>query len=137
MVDAFELCPKLCFLQADNIACQSLLKNICKGACEEMESAEDYNKKVKNCISYLEKELPTFALLDDGLEQEEQSCILVENGRFYGMGYLPQNTEVREISDVKYRLTPYAENDYIRGMIFQYSERYPTKKVLLNNQVVQ
>jgi DNA polymerase-3 subunit epsilon len=137
MVDAFELCPKLCFLQADNIACQLLLKNICKGACEEMESAEDYNKKVKNCICYLEKELPTFALLDDGLEQEEQSCILVENGRFYGMGYLPQNTEVREISDVKYRLTPYAENDYIRGMIFQYSERYPTKKVLLNNQVVQ
>ena len=137
MVDAFELCPKLCFLQADNITCQSLLKNICKGACEEKEGAEDYNKKVENCIGYLQKELPTFALLDDGLEEEEQSCILVENGRFYGMGYLPQNTEVREINDVKYRLTPYAENDYIRGMIFQYSERYPAKKVLLSNQVAQ
>jgi DNA polymerase III subunit epsilon len=49
------------------------------------------------------------------------------------MGYLPQNANVREIEDVKYRLTPYNENEYIRGMIFQYSERYPSKKVLFGN----
>jgi DNA polymerase-3 subunit epsilon len=49
------------------------------------------------------------------------------------MGYLPSGENFREVNDIKYRLTPYIENDYIRGMIFQYSERYPSKKVLLNN----
>jgi DNA polymerase III subunit epsilon len=133
IMQQFELCPKLCFLQAENIPCQSLIDNTCKGACEQLESMEDYNEKVKNCINHLQKQLPTFALIDNGLEPQEQSCILIEKGRFYGMGYLPQNANVREIEDVKYRLTPYNENEYIRGMIFQYSERYPSKKVLFGN----
>ena len=133
LVQAFELCPKLCFLQAENIPCQLVVEKKCKGACEQKESAGKYNERVQECIRHIEKELPTFALIDEGLDPQEQSCILIEKGRFYGMGYLPSGENFREVNDIKYRLTPYMENDYIRGMIFQYSERYPSKKVLLNN----
>jgi hypothetical protein len=49
------------------------------------------------------------------------------------MGYLPQNTNITQLSELKYRLTPYTENEYIRSMIFQYSERFPLKKVLISN----
>ena len=129
----FELCPKLCFLQSENIACQLLLEKKCKGACEQEETAEEYNARVQECIQHLENELPTFALVDDGLDADEQSCILVEKGRFYGMGYLPADINVHEIDDIKYRLTPYAENEYIRGMVFQYAEQYPYKKISFNN----
>ena len=77
---------------------------------------------------HLENELPTFALVDDGLIGMNKAAFLIEKGRFYGMGYLPSGVNVHEIDDIKFRLTPYAENDYIRGMIYQYAERILIKK---------
>ena len=129
LVTEFSLCPKLCFLQSANIECQFFVENKCNGACERKESVEEYNARVLDCIKSLETELPTFALMDYGLKTHEQSCILIENGRFYGMGYLSLETKISEIDDLKNCLTPYVENDYIRGMIYQYAERFPEKKV--------
>jgi DNA polymerase-3 subunit epsilon len=129
----FNLCPKLCFLQSENIKCQMLLEKKCHGACEQKESAANYNERVLQCVSYLENELPSFALVDCGLQEEERSCILIEKGRFYGMGYLSSEIEASDLEDLKFRLTPYAENDYIRGLIYQYAERYPHKKISLSN----
>lgn len=133
MVDEFNLCPKLCFLQSANVQCQSLLVKKCKGACEQKETAEEYNKRVLACIHDIETELPTFALIDDGLQQEEQSCILVEKGKFYGMGYLPSDSNFTGVEQLKNYLTPYVENDYIRGIIFKYAARFPYKKVELDS----
>jgi DNA polymerase-3 subunit epsilon len=67
------------------------------------------------------------------LELEEQSCILMEKGRFYGMGYVPNNININTIDELKYRLTPYAENDYIRGLVYDHALKYPSKKVFLKN----
>ena len=131
MVAEFNLCPKLCFLQSANIECQSLAEKKCKGACEHTESADEYNNRVLQCIHHLETELPTFALIDDGLDEREQSCILIEKGKFYGMGYLPSGSDVHGLEQLKNYLTPYVENDYIRGIIYKYAERFPYKKVEL------
>lgn len=133
LVHQFELCPKLCFLQAENINCQLLEENNCKGACERKESADDYNRRVEACINHLNHELPSFALVDYGLKHEEQSCILIEKGRFFGMGYLPSDVSIKTTDDLKSYLTPHAENDYIRGLIFQHVVRYPHKKIPLLN----
>ena len=133
LMHQFELCPKLCFLQSENISCQLLAEKKCKGACEQKESVEEYNERVHACIDYLNNELPSFALIDFGLQQQEQSCILMEKGRFYGMGYLPADITIQNIEELKFRLTPYAENDYIRGLVYQHAARYPSKKISLNN----
>ncbi len=129
----FGLCPKLCFLQAENISCQMMLENKCKGACEQRESAHLYNSRVEECINHLNNELPSFALVDSGLKEEEQSCILIEKGRFFGMGYLPSNIAFHTIEELKFYLTPHSENDYIRTLIFQHIDRYPYKRVPLSN----
>jgi DNA polymerase III subunit epsilon len=129
----FELCPKLCYLQSATVGCSLLAEKKCKGACEQIETAADYNKRVQACINYLDNELPSFALLDFGLQLEEQSCILMEKGRFYGMGYVPNDISINTIDELKYRLTPYAENDYIRGLVYNYATKYPAKKIILNN----
>jgi DNA polymerase-3 subunit epsilon len=128
LVAEFDLCPKLCFLQSANIRCQALAVNKCNGACEQKETPETYNRKVLNCIEHIETELPTFALLDNGLTEEEQSCVLIEKGKFYGMGCLPSDVNIHQVDKLKDYLTPYAENDYIRGIVFQYAERFPAKK---------
>ena len=104
-------------------------ENKCFGACEQRESPQQYNMRVKECIDYLNKELPTFALMDDGLRHTEQSCILMEKGRFYGMA----NT----IDELKNYLTPYTENDYIRGLVYQHAAKFPHKKKVLVDKVLQ
>lgn len=133
LLHQFNLCPKLCFLQAENIPCTLLEEKKCRGACEQQENAESYNERVWACVNHLDNELPSFALVDAGLAQEEQSCILMEKGRFYGMGYLPSDITIHTLEELKFRLTPYAENDYIRGLIYQHAARFPGKKILLNN----
>ncbi len=90
---------------------------------------ESIIKEYLHVLQHLETELPTFALMDDGLQHEEQSCILIERGKFYGMGYLPSDINVQQLDELKDYLTPYNENDYIRGIVFQYAERYPYKKI--------
>lgn len=129
MVREFDLCPRLCFLQAEHIKCSSVEESNCNGECENRQFAEIYNSRVLDCINHLNKELPSFALVDKGLTKEEQSCLLIEKGKFYGMGYLPQNIAVHDIDSLKSHLTVYAENDYIRGLIYKHAEQFPFKKV--------
>ena len=129
----FKLCPKLCFLQSDNIGCEGMKDERCTGSCEKEEPAEKYNARVNKCIEKLQNELPTFALVDYGLHYEEQSCILMEKGRFYGMGYLPASVSITAIEELKTYITPYSENDYIRGLVYQHAVRFPHKKITLIN----
>ena len=137
LCEQFQLCPKLCFLQSGSIKCVGMEENLCFGACEQKEFPHQYNDRVKQCIDYLNRELPTFALMDNGLQQTEQSCILMEKGRFYGMGYLPGDITAHTIDELKNYLTPYSENDYIRGLVYQYAAKFPHKKKVLIDKAVQ
>lgn len=133
LVSQFGLCPRLCFLQSGHVPCRLHSEDKCQGACEQQGTPGEYNLKVAACVQRLQDELPSFALLDDGLQADEQSCILIEKGRFYGMGYVPETVPILTIDELKYRLTPYNENDYIRGLVYQHAARFPTKKISLNN----
>ena len=130
LVQEFDLCPRLCFIQAEKVKCATISENKCNGECENRNYADDYNEKVKSCIQHLNSSLPSFALVDNGLTKDEQSCVLVEKGRFYGMGYLPQDIAIKDLNSLKSYLTAYAENDYIRGLIYKHAEQFPFKKVI-------
>ncbi|MEO5998204.1 MAG: exonuclease domain-containing protein [Chitinophagaceae bacterium] len=84
-----------------------------------------YNQRVLEAIKTLHQQLPTFALLGNGKSTTEQSCLLIERGRFYGMGYLPQPYNVSDINELKLSLTQYPDNDYVRGLVYQYAEKNP------------
>ncbi len=93
---------------------------------------EEYNRRVEDAIDYLEKLLPTFAVIDERYDNEGRSCILIEKGRFYGMGYMPGDAAVYSAEELKSYLQVYPENDYIRGLIYQYVRRKPEKKIVFN-----
>jgi DNA polymerase-3 subunit epsilon len=131
LIEEFALCPKLCFLQKDEEPCEGVRSQSCKGACEKKEKAHRYNKRVEKAIAWLNEYLPTFAVVDEGKQEGEQSCILMEKGRFYGMGYLPAGTPLDNIELLKSKLVQYPENEYIRGLIYSYLEKKPEKKVVL------
>ena len=130
LIDDFDLCPKLCYLQRDEGPCEPLGLKTCRGACEKKEDVQDYNERVMLAKHFLENHLPTFAVVDDGKDNAEQSCVLIEKGRFYGMGYLPVDTPVSDIEQLKEYITRYPENDYIRGLVYNYADKRPEKKRL-------
>jgi len=123
----FNLCPKLCFIQRNNDSCIALDGKPCRGACEQSESFADYNSRVKDALDHLSTSLPALLLIDDGRHYEEKSCILMEQGQFYGMGYIPNNVSDRKMDELKSYLTQYPANDYIRNLILNYAQRFPEK----------
>ncbi|HXB93545.1 MAG TPA: exonuclease domain-containing protein [Puia sp.] len=127
MVREYRLCPKLCFIQRDHDTCEGMLEKSCDGACEQREAPESYNEKVRAAIAALMEGLPSFTVMDRGRHGEEKSCILVEQGRIYGMGYIPMDAAVRDPEALKQWLTPCPENDYMRGLIYAYAQQWPSK----------
>jgi DNA polymerase III subunit epsilon len=125
LVREWRLCPKLCFVQTGEGPCEGVKEHYCNGACERQEPPAIYNRRVEEAISSVVKSLPSFTLLDEGRHPREKSCILVEKGRIYGMGYLPSGSPIPNARELKTYLTPYPENDYMRSLVYQHVERWP------------
>jgi DNA polymerase-3 subunit epsilon len=129
LVTKYQLCPKLCFLQVDGQPCHGLSDYTCKGACEHREDWLEYNTRVDAAIDYMQHILPSYALMDEGKDPSEQSCILIEKGRFYGMGYIPSDASIHSPDDIKTYIQTYPENDYIRSLVHQHADKWPSKKI--------
>ncbi len=128
LIESYGLCPKLCFIQTNNDLC--INGEAC--ACTGNEKAENYNSKIIAAIKELKQALPTFAIRDEGRNDEEHSCILIEEGRFYGMGYVSHYFDADNIHQLKNTLTPYQGNDYIRNLVINYAAKHPQKKVVFD-----
>ena len=129
IIKDYNLCPKLCFLQTDNERCTGIIEKYCFGACEKKEKSHEYNHRVTLAVESLRAE-PSYAIIDKGLNDDEQSCILVVKGKFYGMGYLPAGIQISELETLKEFLTPYKENSFIRNIISGYAAKHPTKVMI-------
>ena len=86
-----------------------------------------HNTQVQEAIDYLLGNRPSFAIIDKGRTPDERSCIWVENGHFYGMGYISADIALNEPSEVKDYVTPYKSNQYIMQLLYSYAEKYPGK----------
>ena len=91
-----------------------------------------YNQKIDSMLKALEKQLPTFAVVDSGRNDTEKLCLLVERGCFWGMGYLPATMQPTSAADVKDLLVPYQDNDTIRNSIYSFATQYPHKRISLH-----
>jgi DNA polymerase-3 subunit epsilon len=130
MIAEHTLCEKLCFIQKNRSSCTAVDDGNCHGACQGLEHPYSYNSRVKAAITHLKSTLPSFALIDSGRNEEEQSCLWVEEGKFYGMGYLSFHTDVADMKTLKSCIEPYPSNDYILNMVLDYAEMNPAKKIL-------
>ncbi|MES2652415.1 MAG: exonuclease domain-containing protein [Bacteroidota bacterium] len=126
-----SLCEKLCFIQKQKMACTGHASGTCFGACIGEESSAIYNFRVKRAIKQLQDLLPSFALIDKGRDDNEKSCLWVEKGKFYGMGYISDYTDINDLETLKSAITPYPSNDYIMNMVLSYSNQFPQKMISL------
>jgi DNA polymerase-3 subunit epsilon len=88
---------------------------------------EQHNQQVQDAIDFLLKQRSTFAILDKGRSPEERSCIWVEKGHFYGMGYIPSDIGFTYPLEIKDYVTPYKSNHYSLQLILTYAENHPSK----------
>jgi DNA polymerase III subunit epsilon len=126
LVQKFHLCPRLCFMQRDQQSCEGIKEGYCYGACEHKETPAEYNKRVMEAITSLRSQ-PSFAIVEKGLNGDDQSCILVWEGKFYGMGYIPGDATITDPEQLKELVTPYKENLFIRNLVHGYAARFPAK----------
>lgn len=94
---------------------------------ENLPDVLHHNEKIENAIDFLLSNRPSFAIIDKGRSADERSCIWVENGHFYGMGYLPSDVALTDPSEIKNYVTPYRSNQYIMQLIYSYAEKHPGK----------
>ncbi len=127
LVREFSLCEKLCFVQRNRVACTGHEHGSCNGACIGAELPMAYNARVQQAVNQLKTILPSFVMIDQGRTADEQSCLWVEKGKFYGMGYISQHTDVNNFELVKSALEPYPSNDYIVNLIMSHAENNPEK----------
>lgn len=131
-----QLCEKLCFIQHGRSACTHHATQQCNGACIGNEHSDLYNARVEQAIGQLKDMLPSFAIIDQGRTDDEQSCLWVEAGKFYGMGYISGYTDLKRMEDIKSTLQPYPSSDYILNIILSYTDKYPEKKRDINFQAI-
>jgi DNA polymerase-3 subunit epsilon len=122
MAEEFELHEKLCFIDKTPFSELDYIS---------LESPLTYNQKIKNAVEALEEKLPTFAVIDKGIKEEEKLCLLIKRGSFWGMGYMPSNTVITSTAELKTYLNPYADNDTIRNSIYSVIEKNPDKRISL------
>jgi DNA polymerase-3 subunit epsilon len=135
MIKEHTLCEKLCFIQTHRASCTAYDTENCHGACLGLEHPYSYNTRVKASIAHLKSALPSFAIIDSGRNEDEQSCLWIEQGKFYGMGYISFHTDITDMETLKSCIEPYPSNDYILNMVMDYAEMYPEKKIECLNAV--
>jgi exonuclease, DNA polymerase III, epsilon subunit family len=128
LISEFDLCPRLCNL-AKVAVCGSEDGKPIEGQtdCTVHNDVEVYNKRANKAELWVKRNLPTFAFMDKGIHDDEQSCILVKKGNFYGMGYIANGYPTDDVELLQDKLEPLQDNDFIRNLIFKYAAEYPEK----------
>jgi len=100
----------------------------------DLPDVAQHNVQIANAIDNVLQSRPTFAIVDKGRNKDERSCIWIENGHFYGMGYITSNVAITHPSELKDYVTPYKSNHYIMQLIYGYVQKYPGKMVAVKLQ---
>jgi DNA polymerase-3 subunit epsilon len=123
LIIEFKLCSRLCFIDVSPGVTLAEDENL---------TVKQYNERVDNALEYLRNALPSFAVVEQvslPKKENKQGIILIENGRFYGMGYVASDISMKKVDEIKPYLSAYPENGYIRSLVYSYATKYPERKI--------
>lgn len=107
LVKEFTLHPYLCFLE--------------KSPTQPLPSLDEHNIRMNSAINNLLAQPPSFVIKDSN------AILLIEKGKFYGMGTVSDWKPDWPMESFRELLTPYPENEVIRSLVRQFSEKHPEK----------
>ena len=94
-----------------------------------------YNQRIRNAITSLQLELPSFALVEKYSENDEKVAVyIMAKGQFYGMGYIEAPlTMPLTLEAWKQKIEPSPDNDYIRGLLYQFATKNSLSRLELQD----
>jgi DNA polymerase-3 subunit epsilon len=114
LVNEFELHPALCYLDKSDKRLKGL------------PDVDEYNQRLRQAVESIKAEQKTYIIRDNA-----SNYILMEEGKFYGMGTIETEILAADKEEIKSLLTPYPENEVLHSMIRTYAERYPAQVIEL------
>lgn len=100
-IDEQELCLRYCGLTADDAVCFHHQIRKCRGICAGNETTEAYNQRAEKILKQHKYPHKRFVIMDRGRERQEQSLILIEDGKYKGFGYADSSTQVSTVEDLR------------------------------------
>ena len=86
-----------------------------------------HNEKIENALHHLVSNRESFVIIDKGRTTDEKSIVYIENGHFYGMGYLSSDIAVTELHELTEHVVRYSSNQYIMQLITAFADKYPQR----------
>jgi DNA polymerase III subunit epsilon len=96
----YVLCARYCDLQEQTGLCAEDVHGSCNRACLMEESPAAYNERYDAAIQSITNAGETLLIRDSGFNEEEQSLVLIEKGRYKGHGLAPANLKIDSVEDV-------------------------------------
>jgi DNA polymerase-3 subunit epsilon len=129
LIESFALCPRLCFV--DQTEASSCNQTHCKGVCGSEETPASYNQRIDAAIAFLKNESPHFLIKEPSFDPEQEVAVLMEHGRFFGMGLLRRDFDLESLEDIKEKLEPMPEHEVVHNLILRYAHEHPHRVVAL------
>ena len=125
----FNLCQKLCGLYNTNGACFHYQIHSCKGACIEKEPSSSYNSRVDDALENYQFKHQNFFVIDKGRNDDENSIVKVESGKYLGFGYLDKDQVVGQMDLMHDCIVSYRDNKEVRRIINTFVKKNKCKVV--------
>lgn len=130
IVENHNLCQKLTGIQSGTGNCFSYTIKSCRGACIGAESPEEYNARVMEVIDTYSLQDKNILVIDRGRAIDEKSALLVEDGKFKGVGYFNLNHQLNNIDIVRSIITPMNNDRDAHHIIQSYLRKNKKLKII-------
>lgn len=129
-VEEYGLCQKLTGIDKSEGNCFKYTIKECHGACIAQESPEEYNIRAKELISHHSLYMKSMIIIDRGRAVDEQSLVLIEEGKFKGIGYFNLNHQVTNLEILHSLITPMHHNRDAQHIIQSYVRKQKKLKII-------
>ncbi|MEW7279293.1 exonuclease domain-containing protein [Aquimarina sp. 2201CG1-2-11] len=127
--EEYNLCQKLMDLDTSKGNCFHYTIKQCFGACILDESTETYNKRALQLINSQSFENQNMIILDKGREIDEQGFVLIEEGKFVGIGYFNLNHQINNVDILRTIVSPMTHNRDAQHIIQSYVRTHKKLKI--------
>jgi DNA polymerase-3 subunit epsilon len=115
-----NLCPKLSGLQVSKGLCFEYQTGECKGACMGVETVKKYNRRVEKAIHAFRQKGSSAAIIGKGRTLDERSLVLVEEGNYFGYGFLGRDVSISDVESARLYVRRSTETPTVQNLINSY-----------------
>lgn len=129
----YNLCPKYCHLQEQVEHCNHFRVTHCKGICRGKETVLSYNTRVQDALNNLVLNRGNFLIKEKGRNLDEDAIVVVQEGAYYGFGFVPKEISLSAIDDVMAYVQPQKETVETKRLVVSYALKHQEKIILIQN----